>query len=68
MPKVFVIKDDWDQTTVCVVQSELESDALNLAQEQYASVIEGDLYAIPTELWTIPTLKELAESIREEAK
>lgn len=50
MVKVFVIKDDWDQATICVVQTTSEEDALRIAKESYPDVIEGDLYAISTDL------------------
>lgn len=46
----FVIKDDYDQTTICVVVANSENEALTFARKEYADVIEGDLYAIETQL------------------
>jgi hypothetical protein len=48
---VFVIKDDYDQSTVCVVRAKSEAQAIETATRTYGgSENGGDFYAFSTEL------------------
>jgi hypothetical protein len=44
MKDVYVIRDDWDQNTICCVLADNGEAALAFAIEHFASEIEGDAY------------------------
>lgn len=48
--KVLIMKDDYDQTTVCVVQNATHEQALILTSELYPNTIDGELYIVEADL------------------
>ena len=43
---VYIIRDDYDQSTVCVVHTDNERYALDAAYERYGDDAIGELYAV----------------------
>ncbi len=42
---IYVLRDDYDQSTICVVEAENAQEAIDWAVKAYADHIDGDLYA-----------------------
>jgi hypothetical protein len=59
-PVYFIVKDEYDQATVCIVKADCRIQAMQTAREKYDHVIDGELYTVE-----VPFIDATAETVTE---